>query len=74
MRNPFQIAGFALALALALAAGVYAWRMIGETQISLVGWIAIVLGAVATLGVGGGLMALVFYSARHGYDDIDRKS
>jgi hypothetical protein len=29
---------------------------------------------VATLGVGGGLMALVFYSARHGYDDIDRKS
>ena len=74
MRNPFQIAGFALALILALAAGIYAWRTIGETQISLVGWIAIVLGAVATLGVGGGLMALVFYSARHGYDDIDRKS
>jgi hypothetical protein len=74
MRNPFQIAGFALALVLALAAGIYAWRMIGETQISILGWIAIVLGAVATLGVGGGLMALVFYSARHGYDDIDRKS
>ena len=74
MRNPFQVAGFALVLVLALAAGLYAWRMIGETQISLLGWIAIVLGAVATLGVGGGLMALVFYSARHGYDDIDRKS
>ena len=74
MRSPFQLVGFALALVLALAAGLYAWRMIGETQISLVGWIAIVLGAVATLGVGGGLMALVFYSARHGYDDIDRKS
>ncbi len=74
MRNPFQVAGFALALVLALAAGIYAWRTIGETQISFLGWIAIVLGALATLGVGGGLMALVFYSARHGYDDIDRKS
>ena len=74
MRNPFQVAGFALALVLALAAGIYAWRMIGETQISLVGWLSIVFGVVATLGVGGGLMALVFYSARHGYDDIDRKS
>ena len=41
MRNPFQIAGFALVLVLALAAGLYAWRMIGETQISLLGWIAI---------------------------------
>jgi hypothetical protein len=74
MRNPFQVAGFALASVLALAAGIYAWRMIGDTQISVVGWISIIFGVVATLGVGGGLMALVFYSARHGYDDIDRKT
>ena len=32
-------------------------------------WIALGLGTVFSLLVGGGLMALVFYSARHGYDD-----
>ena len=30
---------------------------------------ALIIGAVATLLVGGGLMALVFYSSRRGYDD-----
>jgi hypothetical protein len=27
-----------------------------------------ILGVVVTLGVGGGLMWLVFYSSRHDYD------
>ena len=30
---------------------------------------ALIIGAVATLLVGGGLMALVFVSSRRGYDD-----
>ena len=33
------------------------------------GWIALFLGTFLSLAVGGGLMALVFYSARKGYDD-----
>jgi hypothetical protein len=33
------------------------------------GWIALGLGTFLSLAVGGGLMALVFYSARKGYDD-----
>jgi hypothetical protein len=72
MKNPLQLAGFVVALLLAIAAGVYAWRMIGDAEISLIGWLSIGFGVIATLGLGGGLMALVFYSARHGYDDIDR--
>lgn len=36
---------------------------------NLNGWIALGLGAVFSLALGIGLMALVFYSARHGYDD-----
>ena len=39
------------------------------------GWIALSLGTFLSLAVGGGLMALVFHSARKGYDDrieIDR--
>lgn len=37
--------------------------------LSLNGWIALSLGAIFSLALGFGLMALVFYSARHGYDD-----
>lgn len=42
-----------------------------ETEMSGHGWFAMVLGVVFSLVVGGGLMALVFYSSRRGYDDID---
>jgi hypothetical protein len=33
------------------------------------GWIALILGTLLSLALGGGLMALVFHSARKGYDD-----
>jgi hypothetical protein len=33
-------------------------------------WFAIVGGVGFSLLVGGGLMALIFYSNRHGYDDL----
>jgi hypothetical protein len=36
-------------------------------------WAAIILGGGLSLLVGFGLMALMFYSARHGYDDPARK-
>jgi len=36
----------------------------------LYGWLAIAGGVLFSLLVGGGLMALVFYSNRHGYDDL----
>ena len=32
------------------------------------GWIAMALGIVVTMALGGGLMALMFYSNRHGRD------
>jgi cation transporter-like permease len=34
-----------------------------------VGYAAMILGVVLSLVVGCGLMALVFYSSRHGYDE-----
>lgn len=46
-----------------------------SSSMSVHGWIALAAGTVLSLLVGGGLMALVFYSARKGYDDridIDR--
>ena len=36
---------------------------------SAFGWIALIAGSFITIAVGGGLMALVFYSSRH---DMDR--
>lgn len=40
----------------------------GGTPMSTMGWIAMIVGIVATLALGGGLMFLVFYSNRHGRD------
>jgi hypothetical protein len=39
------------------------------SYMSIHGWIALILCTVFTLGIGGGLMALVFHSAHKGYDD-----
>jgi hypothetical protein len=56
---------------LGATAGVafWAWQEMGEVEISRHGLIALGLGAVATFALGAGLMALVFFSNRRGYDD-----
>ena len=56
-------------LVAAIATTVWAWRRIGEVQISGHGYVALVLGAVVAFAVGAGLMALVFFSSRRGYDE-----
>jgi len=59
------LGGFLLA---AIVYAIHAWGMLGGTEVSPMGWIFLVLGVVFTLVVGGGLMALLFYSSRHHYD------
>jgi hypothetical protein len=56
-------------LALSLWFAGTAWVRLGGDPIPLYGWFAIIGGVFFSLLVGGGLMALVFYSSRHGYDD-----
>ena len=48
------------------------WIGIGDTQISAGGWLAMIAGILVTLGLGVGLMSLVFISSRRGYDELDR--
>jgi len=48
---------------------VYAWIALGAVTISVEGMISLVLGGLATFALGAGLMTLVFYSNRQGYDD-----
>jgi hypothetical protein len=62
------------AILLAVLAGatvwsVWVWTSVGNVAISGHGYAAIVLMIVVTLAVGCGLMALVFYSSRKGYDE-----
>ncbi|MBT5812586.1 MAG: hypothetical protein HOI19_19605, partial [Rhodospirillaceae bacterium] len=47
----------------------YVWFEMGDVAISWHGVVAMVLGVVLSFLVGAGLMALVFYSNRKGFDD-----
>lgn len=55
-------------LAAAIAYAVHAWNAMSGVGISPLGWLFMGLGVFFTIAVGGGLMALVFYSSRHNYD------
>jgi TRAP-type C4-dicarboxylate transport system permease small subunit len=64
---------FALVVLLGfLAASIWyaitAWGSLADVHISTFGWFALIFGSLLTIGVGGGLMALLFYSSRNDYD------
>jgi hypothetical protein len=61
-----------LAVLVLAGAGVYMmWSDLGVTM-SMHGWIAYGLGALASIALSVGLFWLLFHSARSGQDDIDR--
>ena len=47
---------------------VKVWTSMSGVHMSGWGWLFLVLGIVVTIALGAGLMALVFYSSRHDYD------
>jgi len=55
-------------LAGAVFVGHYGW-ISGDVAMPAWGWLMMGLGIFFTLLVGGGLMALVFYSRRVGFDE-----
>jgi hypothetical protein len=73
-RAPLSVAGWLALivlfgfLAAAIVYAVYGWGAIATAHVSTFGWIALGVGSAVTILVGGGLMALVFYSSRHDYD------
>ena len=75
MRNSSTLATIALVAALLaiLAAALWfaanAWLAVSGPPMPTVGYVAMTLGIVFSLVVGCGLMALLFYSSRHGYDE-----
>ena len=73
--TPLSAAGWvALAILLGLLFvsiwySVKVWTSMAGVHMTGWGWMLLVLGVVVTITLGGGLMALVFYSSRH---DLDR--
>jgi hypothetical protein len=71
---PLSLAGWiALAILLgfflvSLWYAVKVWTAMSGVHMSGWGWTFLVLGVVVTIALGGGLMALVFYSSRHDMD------
>lgn len=63
------IVGVVAVLAGIVIAILPAWRFTAELGIAQAGILPVILMVVGCLVVGGGLMFLVFFSARRGYDD-----
>ena len=72
MRKYSVIIPLVAMLAAAVWFAVYSWSAIEGPPMPVEGQIAMWLGIVFSLAVGCGLMALVFYSSRHGYDEAAR--
>jgi hypothetical protein len=59
-------------LGLALWAAYRQWILV-DVDMPAWAWISIAFGALLSILVGGGLMALIFYSSRQGYDEPPHK-
>lgn len=68
MKNLLLYLFLGLLLLLACIVGFTTWSNLGDVSLGTHGWIALSGGVILTLLVGGGLMALVFYSNRSGHD------
>jgi hypothetical protein len=70
MKTALVIGVLIALLGAALVFGIAGWTLDGaDVTISPHGMLALILGGLGTLALGGGLMFLVFYSNRRGYDD-----
>jgi hypothetical protein len=49
--------------------GLYAWFSFADVAMTTSGYIALALGIVGTMALAIGLMSLVFFSHRYGYDE-----
>ena len=76
MKQTLSWAAVVVAVAVVLVIGAVIavlWTNLGESEISGAGWLAMALGVTVTLALGVGLMGLVFFSNRRGYDEVGRK-
>jgi hypothetical protein len=58
-----------LAALAAMGIAFTAWRSLADLQVDTAGYLAWALGGLVTLAAAAGLMALLFWSNRKGFDD-----
>jgi hypothetical protein len=56
-------------LVLTMVFDAWGWNASKGVSMDVNGWIALALGTIFSLLVGCGLMALMFFSSRYGYDE-----
>jgi len=69
MKTALIIVGLLTFLGITVGWAIWGWEQTAGTAMGFHGWLAMILGIVFTLLVGCGLMALMFYSSRHGCDE-----
>jgi hypothetical protein len=69
MRAFYVIVPLFALLAAAIWFAASAWTRLDDVSIPPWGWLAVGGGILFSSLIGGGLIALIFYSSRHGYDD-----
>ena len=72
-RPPFGVGGWIAIAAMGVILGAAIWFLfygwnLTDAQIDTNGYIALGLGVLLSMILGGGLMALLFWSNRKGYD------
>ncbi len=73
MKSLFSILVFGGLLLATIVVSVFIYHEIGDVSLSTHGFVAMGFGILLTLGLGIGLMYLVFYSSRRGYDEDHRE-
>jgi hypothetical protein len=68
-RSRGAVITLALCLVLMVVAIYFATTIYSDLPLTGAGLIAMIVGVIATLAIGIGLMALIFYSSRAGYDE-----
>jgi hypothetical protein len=69
MKTALVIVGLLAFLGMTVGWAIWGWEQTAGTEMGFHGWMAMILGILFTILVGCGLMALMFYSSRHGYDE-----
>jgi uncharacterized membrane protein HdeD (DUF308 family) len=65
MKTALLAVSLLVMLALAVWGAIYVWDQIGDIEMSTAGILAMIAGIVLSLGLGMGLMFLVFKSERN---------
>jgi hypothetical protein len=74
MRKIAVIVGAVILIGAIAAAIIPMWTMSAGVGMSRGGYASVVLMVIFCFAVGGGLMFLIFFSSRHGYDDAAYRS